>query len=205
MLYHMIVLSLPRKNLYLCLHKHEKADRCSWTKADRDTLFRVREQILALYQQGPVASRLSRAEVDLLHDSALTPLQAYNRVLPYYATADLANEKNTNYIDGEASDLEVIGPAGTSDDPAGVLLIPIAKGARDLQLSAGALYSAGNPDISTTEGRAERRLSEVIAWWEGPCTLAGEVKILAIPSERAVQLSRTRAGEAVAEVPEMWE
>lgn len=204
MRYHMVVLSMPRKGIYLCLHKHGRPELCKWTAEDRDSFMRVRDQIQALYEAGPVGTVFSRPEVELLHVPGLTPAQAVARVLPYYAEATPPNQKRVYYIDAKESDVEIIGDAGTEGEANGVRTMIISKGSQNLNLIPPVLDAAGNPDISTVEGRASRRLAEIVGWHEGPCTTEGNAKLVVIPGDRKVRVSRTHQGEFVTEIPEVW-
>ncbi len=205
MRYHMVAVSLPRKGHYLCLHKHKRAEQCRWTEADRETFIRIREQIQALYETGPISTGFNRSEVEMLYDNSLTSLQAVNRILPYYLGATLPNQKCADYIEAKESDIEIIGPAGTEGESSGIRLVTVSKGAQLLEIAAEVLEAAGAPDLSTLEGRSSRKLAEVVAWSEHPVTLSGKAKVLAVPAELHVKVSRAGRSEFVTEIPKIWE
>ena len=199
MRYHMVVLSMPRKGLYLILHKHEKQNLCKWSATDAEETLRVRSQIESLYRAGPLSSHFSRPEVDLLYDPALTADQAVSRVLPYFMEATPPPTRAVYYLDAKLADAEVIGTAGDED----LRFMVIAKGVGSLSIRPDILEAAGSPDLKTLEGRSSRALAELVAWHESPC-LQGSAKVLAVPADRRVVISRDADGELVREVPEVW-
>lgn len=199
MRYHMVALSMPRKGIYLVLHKHGKPQLCKWTASDLAATLRIRDQIASLYEAGPLSSQFSRPEVDLLYDPALTPDQAMSRVLPYFVDATPPPTREVYYFDAKLSDAEVVGPAGEED----LRFVVVARGAKTLHLHPTLLEAAGNPDLKTLDGRSSRRLAELVAWHESPC-LQGSVKVLAVPANRNVVISHDSNGEFVTEVPEVW-
>lgn len=199
MRYRMVVVSLPRDNYYLCLHKHGKKELCFWKEEDRENFLRIREQIRTLYENGPIGTSFSRPEAELLYDPSLTPDQAVNRILPFYAEATPLNQKRVYYIERKADDVEIIAPAGTADEKGGLRLVVASKLGR-LELPAHTLEAVGDLDLDTLEGRSDRSLVAKIS----RDVTVRDIKILAIPAERRVKLSTSAEGEFVTEIPEVW-
>ena len=212
MLFHMVALSLPVEGYYLPLHKHESAQMCRWTLQDREAFSRVVEQIEALYTSGPTTSLSTREDIEAIYDETLTPQEAARRILPFYITCTSTNKKRIRYPHRTRNDVEVVAPAGTLDEEHGLRLAVIGKGCATLNLLPWVLEEVSKikgqafteEEAQTLEGRSDRTLVEVIARATQPVTAEGFAKIVAIPREAQVRLSRTHRGEFISEIPKVW-
>ncbi|MDG9928771.1 MULTISPECIES: hypothetical protein [unclassified Pseudomonas] len=212
MIFHMVALSLPVDGYYFTLHKHLTAAGCSWTEADREAYPKMLEHIESLYTTGPAAARFRRDDLEALYDPNLTPQEALRKVLPHYITCTSANKKRITFPHRDRNCVEVLGPAGRPDEPFGLRLAVIAKGCGKLDLMPWVLEEAGRQrgtpftedEIQTLEGRSDRTLVEVISKAQEPITAEGFAKIVAVPAEASVRLTRTHRGEFISEVPRVW-
>lgn len=211
MIFHMVALSLPVRGYYLPLHKHESANLCTWTQQDREDYFRALEQIEALYTAGPSAIATTE-DRSALYDPELSPQDAIRRVLPYYITCFSSNKKRIKYPQLQRNDVTVLGPAGREDEDFGLRLAVIGKGCARLELLPWVYEEVsrvrGTPfteeEAQTLEGRSDRNLVQVVSQADQPITSEGFAKIVAIPIEAAVRLSRTHRGEFISEIPRVW-
>lgn len=211
MIFHMVALSLPVDGFYLPLHKHESAHLCRWTESDRSDYARVVSQIEALYTSGP-GSLVAREDLEALYDESLSPQDASRRVLPYYITCFSSNKKRIKYPHIKRNDVEIVAPAGRLDEEFGLRLAVIGKGCPELKLTPWVYEEVtrrkGTPfteeEAKTLEGRSDRDLVEVVATALEPSTLQGFAKIVAVPAEANVRLSRTHRGEFISEIPKVW-
>lgn len=212
MIFHMVALSLPVEGYYLPLHKHESAHLCKWTAQDREDFTRIVSQIEALYEAGPGKAVVNREDLEALYDETLTPQEASRRVLPYYITCSSSNKKRIRFPHRTRNDVTIVGPAATPEEGNGLRLAVIGKGCAKLSLLpwvldevsrlSGTLYT--EEIAQTLEGRSDRNLVDVVANSRQPVTAEGFAKIVAVPAEVQVRLSRTHRGEFISEIPRVW-
>lgn len=212
MQYFAVALSLPVSGHFVALHKHVDESLCKWTEGDRDTFFRMREQIRMLYQGGPIKIPTPRRTLDAVYDPELTPEQAVMRVQPYYIQFNSGIRKQMAYPSVNEHDVEVLRSAGRPDEPFGIRIAALVKGAQTLKLSPWAaeeIIRRGGPDLSSVDMdsldiRCNPVLVKVVSWSTKPCVTEGEAKIVPFPAEPEVSLSRNRQGEFIREVPRTW-
>jgi hypothetical protein len=210
--FYIVAFSLPRAGYYMTIHKHETPDLCKWTADDRDTFTRIRDQVERLYTQGPAGLPMNRMELDILYVPGIEPAEAVKRILPYYLKCYSANKRRIVYPHKDVNEIEVLGPAGTEEEDFGLRLAVIGKGVHTLHFQPWVLQQVselrGTPftaaESQTLEGRSDRTLVEVVARATQPVADEGFAKIVAIPKECSVRLSRRGYGEFISEIPKVW-
>lgn len=212
MIFHMVALSLPVEGFYLPLHKHGSEQICKWTAQDRDDYVRVVTQIESLYAAGPETALVGRDDLEALYDPSLSPQDAARRVLPYYITCFSSNKKRIKYPHKTRNDVVVIDHAGRQDEESGLRLAVLGKGCAKLQLQSWVFEEVSivrgtqftEEESQTLEGRSDRTLVQVVAQATKPVTTEGTAKVVAIPAEANVRLTRTHRGEFISEIPRVW-
>lgn len=212
MKFHIVALSLPRDDVYMTIHKHEKPEHCVWKESDRVAFEHFRNIVHQLYEQGPSGLPINRIALEALYKEGLTAQEAVNRVIPYYITCMSLNQRRIEFPQTRINEVEIVGPAGTEQEEHGCRLVAIAKGAERLRLKPWVLDKVSEmretpfteEEAQTLEGRSDRTLIRVVSRSEEPCTEEGTLKIVSIPKEVSVRLSRTARGEFVSEIPRVW-
>lgn len=210
--FYIVALSLPRDGYFMTIHKHATPDICKWTASDRDTFLRIREQIQKLYESGPADIAINRTELEVLYVQGMLPQEAACRVLPYYIKCYSANKRRIVYPHISTNEVEILGPAGTENEEFGLRLAVIGKGVQTLHLQPWVLQKVselrGAPfseaEAQTLEGRCDRTLVEVVARATQPVTKQGTAKIVVVPREYSVRLTRNHADEFISEIPLTW-
>lgn len=212
MIFHMVALSLPVDGFFLPLHKHGSAELCKWTAQDRDDYIRVVEQVEAMYTAGPGEAMVSRDDLEALYNPKLSPQDAARRILPYYITCYSTNKKRIKYPHIDRNDVQILAPAGREDEEFGLRLAVIGKHCARLELLPWVFEEVSNArgtqfteeEAQTLEGRSDRFLVQAVAQADRPVTSEGTAKIVAVPAEINVRLTRTHRGEFISEVPRVW-
>lgn len=202
MLLYLTALSLPKRGTYIALHRHRSEQRMRWTETDRANYLDFLSRVEQLYRDGPAGLQMPRPLLEAVYDSSLTAQQATNRILPYYLACPKGSVDRSFLLAPPKGDLEVLGLAGTTEEPHGLRFVVIAKGADRLKLKPSYLEKADLLD--SIEGRSSLDLVRLVAEADEEPAESGTAKIVAVPAEVNVQLSRNARGEFVKEVSRVW-
>lgn len=212
MLIYLTSISLPRLGKFVTLHKHKSERRLRWTEADRIDYLGFRDRVEQLYESGPAGLILPRPLLEAVYDESLSAQRALNRILPYHLVCDSESVSGA-YMPGQSTgDFEVLRLAGTADEPFGIRHVVIAKGASHLHLKEGVLATAaqtrGEPfseeELATIDGRSDPALVMAVSNSAEEAAEEGTAKIVAVPAEVDVSLSRNARGEFVREIARVW-
>lgn len=211
MLY-LTALSLPRRRTYIILHRHKSQFRMGWTDADRTNYLDFLRRIEQLYTSGPAGLSFPRQLLEAVYDKSLSATQATNRVLPYYLACPKELVDRSFLLTAPPSEVDDLGLAGTASEAHGLRFVVIGKGTDKLQLSEETVQRAtdlrGAPftrdELSTIQGRSDLALVRAVSESDKEVAITGSAKIVAVPAEADVVLSRNASGEFVREVARVW-
>jgi len=209
---YMAAVSLPKRGRYLPLHKHHLQTQMTWTARDREDYFALLETVETLYKKGPAGLGIPRPLLEALWVEDLTVTEATNRILPYFLQCDSHRHNKVAPLHAKRDRVEVLGMAGLPPDQNGLRFAVIGKGVERLALLPWVLEAVTKDtqeeftadDLDTLEGRSNPSLVRIISLAEKPVTSQGFAKIVAVPAEAIVNLSRTHKGEFIREVPRVW-
>ena len=213
MFFYVTALSLPVKGRFIVLHKHQSESQLSWTASDRESYLSFLSRVDALYREGSTRATFHPGDLGAIYDPDLEPIEATNRILPFFVRCYAPNGRTRLSLLSEAvNQVEIIKACGRDDKNTGVRLCVIAKAASRLELSDEGLKRvselAGKPLDSayfdTLEGRSDPSLIALISGSYRDYVKSGIPKIVAIPLHEEVRLTRNHRGEFVSQIPKTW-
>lgn len=185
---YMTVASLPSEGIYYVLEKFIKPEKQGWSRVARQEYCSVLEQIAS----------------GAVQFDGISPYLASTRVLPYFMEMSHPTGKLKRVIDVAHVHGVITGPAGTDPGPDAVRLCVIGKEGGKVKWTPElmAKLPGGFTDIDTLDARSSRDFLEAVASCERPAM--GEIKLVAVPLDEHVRLTRNLRGEYVTQVPKVW-
>lgn len=213
MQYFIVGISLPREGYFAAIRKHTSQARLVWTEKDRESYFTFRTHLEQLYNQ-PSAGALNfrRSDYHALYNEQLDAQTALNRVLPFFVTGYADSHDAIQLPSWTHNSAEILAPCGRTDVAFGVRHVVIGKGVGRLEFQPWVLQAVSErrgsdftaEEAATLEGRSDPHLIDVVAFADKPVATEGVARIVALPAETNVRLSRNHRGEFVSEIPRIW-
>lgn len=178
-----IIATLPDPDKVIVLLSREKESKCKWSEKVRDYYMDV---------------------VKMVREGSSDPDSATLKVLPYYAKIR-HNTGRIKTLHDRSSGVTILGPAGTPEEPFGLRITLIHKASGDIQWKNSfktANSGCGYGDYNSLEVRSDRDFLRKVS--EYPTPVAKDVKLVMVPGNENVRLTRNKSGEYVTQVAKVW-
>lgn len=127
------------------------------------------------------------------------------KVLPYYATIKHPTGRVSTLYRIKGREVKIRKPAGTEKEPNGLTIAAIRKStgkAKWRKEFVKECKSLGFEDLDSLETRSNREFLKLLSTYNKlPCD---HLKLVAVPAELEVRLTKNRHGEYIQEVGRVW-
>lgn len=185
---HCIISTLPNPDEVIVLLNSETPEKCAWSEKVRDEYLKVRE--LAM---------------ESAKDSGLDPNYLSVKILPFYARIIHPTGRIRTLFRPSRTNMKITDPAGNPGEPGGLNLVLIHKAPGETDWRDSFVTSCsgkGFGDFDSLETRSNRRFIQTVAEFEKPA--ASNLKLVAVPGDENIRLTRNKFGEYVTQVAKVW-
>lgn len=199
---HTIAVSLPQPGYYIHIARLMNPALRVWGRDQLNTFLALRESVANIYMQKDGHPD----KIAPLYIEGISADQAVSRMIPVALDVNYSHKKPGTIVNRVDHDLEVIGHIGGKRDKDGIRLTLISKEPGTLEPTPE-LQELIEPilngrDFHTLEARSNRDVIAAAATLDHP--FRGAFRLVAVPLDRKVRLTRNSQGEYVTEVPEVW-
>lgn len=197
-----LAVSLPTPGFYLSVQNSFAERNREWGEAELEKFLSLRESVAETY----ALKDGHPDKVPPLYVSGVSVDQAVARMIPLALDVSYSHKRPGNLISEKGYHLNVVGHVAGRKEKGGVLLTLISKEPGTLQPTPE-LQTLIEPilrgrDFNTLEMRSSRAIIAAASSLDRP--FEGAFRLVAVPANRTVRLTRNSQGEYITEVPEVW-